>query len=171
MELATQKQLDYLKVLGASEKDLIGLNIKEASIMIHKLKKGVVERPEIKPEHSLRVGDILVMSWGYDQTNLNFFQVVKVCGKSSVRVVEVCLPVISESEEYYCSMSRDAKFDKKGAKKLAESHFINDQENGDLKKVKNWYEDKREDGDHVVIFNYNGAYKYNGEKLYESWYA
>lgn len=34
--------------------------------------------------HSLKVGDILRCSWGYDQTNIDFFEVVKVCGKAVV---------------------------------------------------------------------------------------
>lgn len=34
-------------------------------------------------EHGLKVGDILVASWGYDQTNINFYEVVKVTAKSA----------------------------------------------------------------------------------------
>ncbi len=32
--------------------------------------------------HSLKVGNILVASWGYDQTNIDFFEVVAVLPKS-----------------------------------------------------------------------------------------
>jgi len=32
--------------------------------------------------HTLQVGDVLVSSWGYDQTNVDFYQVVAVVGKS-----------------------------------------------------------------------------------------
>jgi len=36
-----------------------------------------------------RIGDIFVATWGYDQTNANFFQVVKVTSKSvSVRPIK-----------------------------------------------------------------------------------
>jgi hypothetical protein len=35
-------------------------------------------------ERKLKVGDILESSWGYDQTNIDFYQVVKLVGKSSV---------------------------------------------------------------------------------------
>lgn len=34
--------------------------------------------------HDLKVGDIVYTSWGYDQTNIDFFQVVEVKGKSAV---------------------------------------------------------------------------------------
>lgn len=33
-------------------------------------------------QHGLQVGDILVSSWGYDQTNIDFYQVVAVYGKA-----------------------------------------------------------------------------------------
>lgn len=32
-------------------------------------------------QHTLKVGDILRTSWGYDQTNVEYFEVVKVVGK------------------------------------------------------------------------------------------
>lgn len=34
--------------------------------------------------HTLEVGDILVASWGYEQTNINFYQVTKKAGKTMV---------------------------------------------------------------------------------------
>ena len=34
--------------------------------------------------HTLKVGDILKSSWGYDQTNIDYFQVVKLIGKTMV---------------------------------------------------------------------------------------
>ena len=33
-------------------------------------------------KHSLKVGDILSSSWGYDQTNIDYYQVIRVMGKS-----------------------------------------------------------------------------------------
>lgn len=48
---------------------------------------------QLNIEHDLRVGDILVAHWGYDQTNINFYEVVKVTAKSAylleVRSVKV----------------------------------------------------------------------------------
>jgi hypothetical protein len=34
--------------------------------------------------HTLKVGDVLRSSWGYDQTNIDYYQVVEVCGKHVV---------------------------------------------------------------------------------------
>lgn len=36
--------------------------------------------------HSLKVGDVLYTSWGYDQTNIDFYKVVKLVGKTSVKL-------------------------------------------------------------------------------------
>jgi hypothetical protein len=49
------------------------------------------ERAQAKKEfqHNLQVGDILVSSWGYDQTNINFYEVVGVTSKQvALRKVE-----------------------------------------------------------------------------------
>lgn len=39
--------------------------------------------------HTLKIDDILATSWGYDQTNVDFFKVVKLVGKSSVELVRI----------------------------------------------------------------------------------
>jgi hypothetical protein len=33
-------------------------------------------------QHNLKIGDILYSSWGYDQTNVDFYEVVRVAGKA-----------------------------------------------------------------------------------------
>lgn len=42
-----------------------------------------------KPEHDLQVGDVVRSSWGYDQTNVNHYQVTKLIGKRTVEVREL----------------------------------------------------------------------------------
>lgn len=37
----------------------------------------------------VRKGDIFVSSWGYDQTNVDFYEVVKVSGPRTVQVVKI----------------------------------------------------------------------------------
>ena len=37
--------------------------------------------------HTLKVGDILYTSWGYDQTNIEFFQVDELVGKNKLKLV------------------------------------------------------------------------------------
>lgn len=40
-------------------------------------------------KHTLKVGDVLSTSWGYDQTNIEYFQVTKLIGDTMVEVREI----------------------------------------------------------------------------------
>jgi len=42
-----------------------------------------------QPQDHLKVGDILEASWGYDQTNIDHFQVVKLVGKRMVEIRKI----------------------------------------------------------------------------------
>lgn len=175
MELATQKQISFILKLDQTKKEeeLKDLTIKDASIMIKKLLKAQgKQKPKAKAKEKVnkfgvKVGDLYYASWGYDQTNIDFFQVVELVGETMVRVKEVIPVMIEENTEGY-SMARDVKFE--NTNKLLEpvkhSVFIKDQEKGDLKKIKDY-------GSSLFfsISSYANAHKYNGEKLYESWYA
>lgn len=44
---------------------------------------------ERKKPHGFEVGHVLYASWGYDQTNINFYQVTKIIGSHMVEVREV----------------------------------------------------------------------------------
>lgn len=46
-------------------------------------------KAERNKPHSLKIGDILDCSWGYDQTNIDFYEVVKVVGKNTVEIRKV----------------------------------------------------------------------------------
>ncbi|MFA5448854.1 MAG: hypothetical protein WC292_00210 [Clostridia bacterium] len=39
-------------------------------------------KPYVEPEHDIKVGDIFVYTWGYEQTNVDFYQVIKVTKKT-----------------------------------------------------------------------------------------
>lgn len=50
--------------------------------------KTVAERRQKRfAPHSLSVGDYLYCSWGYDQTNIDFYKVTKLIGKNKIEVV------------------------------------------------------------------------------------
>ena len=42
-----------------------------------------------REDRALNPGDVLVSTWGYDQTNVDYFMVTKLIGKSSVEIVEI----------------------------------------------------------------------------------
>ena len=56
------------------------------------------KKERLKP-HTLKVGDILCSSWGYDQTNVDFYIVTEVVGKNSVKIAKVSN--ITEEETYH----------------------------------------------------------------------
>ena len=55
-------------------------------------------KEERKAPHTLKLGDLLSSSWGYDQTNVDFYQVVEVVGPNSVKIQKVSQAVSSEKE-------------------------------------------------------------------------
>lgn len=120
-------------------------------------------------DFNVKVGDLFYSSWGYEQTNTTFFQVVKLVGKKSVRVREVFPERISEKPA--CGMAADRRY--KLTNKLLpaadRSTFIKDQESGDLKRLKSYHKDSRNNPEFEVS-SFCNAYKYVGQELYESWY-
>lgn len=54
-------------------------------------------RAEKNVGHSLKVGDVLNSSWGYDQTNVDFYQVVEVPSKCFVIVREISGTTVSDN--------------------------------------------------------------------------
>jgi hypothetical protein len=66
-------------------------------------------RKEANKGHTLKVGDVLSASWGYDQTNVNFFQVVEVPSKCYVVVRGIAsLTVRDEGPSTYVRPVKDA---------------------------------------------------------------
>ena len=114
-------------------------------------------------ELGIKVGDIFYMSWGYEQTNVDFFRVKELKGKTQVVLQEVYLKI---TEEDVCSgMSADRKYDKQNYSLVKNSCFVKDNDNGMIKKVLGTKENP-----YLNMTSYANAYLYHGEKLYESWY-
>lgn len=121
-------------------------------------------------DFNVKVGDLFCSSWGYEQTNVTFFQVVELVGKKSIRVREVVPEMASESPT--CGMAADRSYKLANELLPARSHstFIKDQEKGDLKRLKSYHQDSR-NNPQFDVSSFCNAYKYNGEELYESWYG
>lgn len=118
----------------------------------------------------VQVGDIFSASWGYEQTNNDFFQVVALVGESSVRVREVH-PRCVESEAV-SPMSEDRVFQmtRELLPAVSSSVFIEDQEHGDLKRLTATYDGT---GAKFKLSSFASAYLCTTDtvKVYESWYA
>lgn len=54
------------------------------SIKAHVERKAEYKAKKQAFKHSLQVGDVLRCSWGYDQTNIDYYQVTELCGKHVV---------------------------------------------------------------------------------------
>lgn len=46
------------------------------------IKKLAEIKPYVEPQHNIKVGDFFVCKWGYEQTNVDFYQVVKTTKKT-----------------------------------------------------------------------------------------
>ena len=122
----------------------------------------------------VKVGDFFHMSWGYEQTNNDFFQVVELVGTCSVRIREVNPPIISRDSQGFAPMAEDRVYDLNTSKLLppATGHtFIKDQEKGDLKRLKSYAADGISNPQ-INMTSYADAYYCGSDtiKVYESWY-
>ena len=103
--------------------------------------------------HTLTVGDILYASWGYDQTNIDFYQVVEVVGKKSVKIRGIYGSSIRQSTGAdYVVASKDSFKDR--------DVFLNDQNTATLKRVKK--------GNIISISTFANAYPWDGKEKYET---
>lgn len=103
---------------------------------------------------SLKKGDILNNSWGYDQTNVDFFKVVEV--PSAKRVVVVKIGSELKQGEGYSPMAGTVTPD--------ESRILSKPFKCVVKR-----------GDYVSVagsrYSFEDASKWNGRPKYNSWYA
>ena len=97
-------------------------------------------------KHSLVVGSILYSSWGYDQTNIDFYQVVEVVGKKSVKIRQIGSSIdhAEQGADYVVAIRNG---------------FLNDSE-PKLKRVGQ--------GNVISLNSYSSAYPYDGEPKYET---
>lgn len=134
------------------------------------------KKTEKKNKYGVKVGDLFESSWGYEQTNVDFFQVIALVGETSVRVRQVYPTMTDESAVSPMSADRTYKLTNELLPAAPSSIFIEDQENGDLKRIKpGYYKDPNEANKNCFfhLSSFANAYKCNGDSvtLYESWYA
>lgn len=111
-----------------------------------------------------KVGDIYAISWGYDQTNYDFYRIKALRGKTQAVIEPVSMKV--KTVDSVSSMSADYTYDTTTAELKNNDVFINNPEKGKIVKFKDYYTDFQsfEVGGHI-------ATPYKGQKCYESWYA
>lgn len=120
-----------------------------ASVQISEENKAKRKAERSKP-HTLQVGDILYSSWGYEQTNVDFYKVKRLIGKSMVELIEVANKHVEGS---------------------GESHGMADQVIA-LPEVElgATFKRKASASNYVAINNVYGASPWSGQPVYRSWY-
>lgn len=120
--------------------------------------------------HSVKIGDMFSMSWGYDQTNVNYFQVTRVTGKG-VYVREIGAKSVENTQGFMCEqvVPNPNSF-------LERSQWCGGFEDGNpetFRKIQFSQWDKALDPQ--PYFNFKGRYFARpvkvGEQTYNSWYA
>lgn len=122
-------------------------------------------------KYGVKVGDLFISSWGYEQTNNTFFQVVELVGSSSVRVVEVSPQPVSV--DAVSGMAEDITYrnTREPQPRRVKSLWIHDQTKGDLKRLKSYAADKVSNP-LFKMSDYASAHLESREQftLYNSWY-
>lgn len=165
-----QRVIDYLTKMGLTTR------LEEYKNRLEKHDAAKKAAREAKKEavkdamKGIKVGDLFAASWGYDQTNVDFFQVVALVGKNSVRVRQVQPEMIDEKPGMMCA-DRTYKIPQNGEMlPPANGVFIKDNVKGDVKRIQIF---AANDTPYFKLSSYAWAYKQFGDtaKHYESWYA
>lgn len=130
------------------------------------------EKLEVKNElvNPFQVGDIITNSWGYDQTNVDAYQVVEV-GKKSVKLRSIGIESAPNSPSYPHGMAEMVVpvKDKFLSKSSHEGHYKDG--NPPFTKIIKAYKERDGKLRVYVNFKYGSGSKWTGEPLYNSWYA
>ena len=115
----------------------------------------------------VEVGDVFYMNWGYDQTNVDFYQVIELVGEQSVRIAHVRPEIVkSENEGYMCG-TYTYNITKEPMERDWGVHIKN-KDKGDVKRVL-----QCGDSLYLNMSSYANAYKipFGLRSEYVSWYA
>lgn len=125
-----------------------------------------------KFQNPYKVGDILHHSWGYDQTNCDFYQVVEV-KKASVVLRKIGAKTVPGSEGFMSEslMPEKNAFIIKGSQALTKHDKDISPENPTIFKRVSFY--IKDDGSlrYYIPTPYGWCDLWNGKPQYNSWYA
>ena len=123
-------------------------------------------------ENPYKVGDILHHSWGYDQTNCDFYQVVEV-KTASVVLRKIAHKTVPGSEGFMCESVMPVKdaFIEKGTQALTKiDHAITPQDHS-IKKRVCFYVQEGGQMRYYISVPYGWCSLWDGKSCYSSWYA
>ena len=119
-------------------------------------------------KYGVHVGDVFYMNWGYEQTNVDFFQVCELVGEASVRIRHVNPKIVDNDA---CGpMCANYTYDITPEPMPRDNGglFVKDNEKGMLKRVC-----KSGESIYLNMTSYANAYKipFGKREEYVSWYA
>ena len=120
------------------------------SVRLSQERKAKEKAERLKP-HSLKVGDIMVCSWGYDQTNVDFYKVKRLVGKSMVELIGIRSANIDDSYEAHGMACKVIPLPK--------------EEYGEP------FKKKSNSSNCVSMTSFSSARLWDGKPKYKSWYA
>lgn len=135
-------------------------SVEQRDTRIAETVKGLAASAKFKAErkaakskpHSMKVGDVMVGSWGYEQTNVDFFEVVELIGKTMVRIEKIGAATVEGSDNYSHGMAEHV---------VANPGY----RSGEFYRVK-------VDANNYAKSPVHGSiHKYDGKPVYHSWYA
>lgn len=107
-------------------------------------------------QHDLKVGDVLHGSWGYDQTNPEFYEVTELRGKRVV-IRELCCETVEGSEGFMSCRTRPVPGSYCGPEKVKVPQCLT------------W--DGSKTSTYVRLTDYCSLTKWEHETAYRSWYG
>lgn len=69
----------------------------------YKAERKAEKRAKAAAGHGLKVGQVLRSSWGYDQTNVDWYEIVKLVGKQSAMIAKIANSNLEGSESSWAS--------------------------------------------------------------------
>ena len=129
------------------------------------------QRAKSQYQNPFQVGDILHHSWGYDQTNCDFYQVVGV-KHATVILRKIAAETVPGSEGFMCEKVMPVKdaFIEKGTQALTKvGHNITPQ-NPTIKKRVSFYVKEDETLRYYISVPFGWCDKWDGNAQYSSWY-
>lgn len=113
-------------------------------------------RKQANAGHSLKVGDIITNSWGYDQTNVDWYRIVRT-SRTFVWIQPICAQV---EETGFMSGPSEPRIDTTDS----------NPDNWGFKDAKGSVEKHKAEGNHVSM-RFGCGSKWDGQPKYCSWYA
>jgi hypothetical protein len=120
---------------------------------LHEIKneKETRRKARLAFRHDLKVGDIFIWSWGWEQTNVDFYQIIELVGQTIVKVRALKQKMVES--EGYSSMA--------GMTTAIKDDFYDDEIL--IKKVSK--------GNYIRMAAYGSASLWDGKPAYTSWYG